>query len=1784
MLPLRYSSFTKQFTVIKNRLSTLATQVATLVTNETTLSKSDKSKIQIIDDEVVKKYEDFSGLLERLFNSDTIEDSDKDSLDVDEISKCQEEISNLYIQIHSQCASLIVTESSKLDCSTSHSSSTSCSNENSYVRLPTLNLGVFSGQPEKWIAFHSLFESTVHTNNKLSQVEKFTYLLSCLTNEPLNIIKSLPITAENYTIAYDQLVKRYNNTRLLISLHINKIMDLTSMNHSSVKQLRHFLSIFQENSSALHALGYDLTKESIFITSFLLRKFDHDFRSKFERSREDCTEMPTLTELIEFIETECIQLEAANLTQSSSQSQTFQPKSKFGQFHAKVPNNTKTALIASNQSCNFCNNNDHSIYKCDKFKQLSIEERVKFAKENSICNNCLGKHNVRNCRSNHSCQVCHRRHHSLLHLGNQSSSHSDAKPSSTSAQSSKDHRGQSQSENNQTTLFCSQSDSQLSNQTISNIDAQPNSTLPSALVGLSKTKDNVILLGTALVQVQTHSGNSLTVRAVLDSAAQQCFISASCARKLRVSNSKSTGQILGISSAFVPTKGSCELNIATMNGNIIASNHHVTILENITTHLPICRTSNNVKTRTKHLILADPDFDTPAPIDLLIGADLFADTLTGETVSLGLNMPTALNTIFGYVLIGSAPVQESSTNCSVNLLSVTNLDLHNAVQKFWSEENVPETSKLSPEEKLCESHFLETHKRCEDGKYQVRLPFKTPPNDLGDSDKHALCFFKSLENRLNQNPTIKKKYEDFMVDYENAGHMVSLPSPIPPQTKHCFLPHHFVMRDEKIRVVFNASSKTSTGASLNSMLHAGPKLHTFIPNVLFGFRRHKFVFTCDIQQMFRNIWVHPEDQLYQLIYWRNDSSQPLKIFQLKTVTYGMAPSPFLANRVIQQLINDEAAHHPLAAAALKGQIYVDDALLGSDSLEQCLLLQEDTIKLMGKGGFALRKWTSNNREILNAVPAADHGVPLQFVSTEQSSCNVLGIKWLPDQDAFTYTVSVPTLPTTKRSVLSTIARLYDPLGWITPVVFYAKSFLQIMWTKGLQWDDPLPSELSSSWESFSQQLQLLEGISIPRHVDTIACTDLQLHGFSDASEAGYCAVVFLRVQKSNGIQTHLLTSKSRVAPLKKVSLPRLELCGAHLLSKLLHYCVTELSHLTLDRVYAWCDSTVTLSWILTPAYRLKTYVANRVAEIQDTKTPINWLHVSSAQNPADCGSRGLMPSALISHHLWWTGPEWLKNSPLQIPLREFDSLPLESLPEVKAACPAALHVTENSATSDLLTRFSSWTKLIHVIAYIKRFIQNSKPNMSIKGNETKTPYLEKKVCKNTQPSFQELDQATKQVLRLVQQESFQKEISILLEKKPLTTSLKRLSPFLDEEGLLRIGGRLSNSSLRYNAKHPILLPKRHFITNMIIDHYHRQYLHCGAHQLQTLLVQKYWILSARSAIRSRIFKCISCYRSKPTFNPPKMADLPGPRVSPTKPFLTSAVDFAGPFSVKLHNLRRLQHVKIYLCLFICLSTKAVHLEVAMDLTAECFIGCLTRFISRRGQITNLHSDNGTNFTGAARKIRETVEILTKESPTKNYLERENITFHFIPPRAPHFGGLWERAVQSAKKHMRRVIGDQVLTIEEFTTLVCRVEAMLNSRPLTPMSSDPSDLDVLTPGHFLTGGPLVSLPEIDQTNTPMNRLRRWRLLQSFAQHIWKRWHREYLHTLQNRPKWTNSQKNFEIGDLVLVHEDNVSPLQWKRGRVTKVIPGRDQVVRVVEVKTASGLFTRPTVKLSPLPVE
>ncbi|XP_054287857.1 uncharacterized protein LOC129003585 [Macrosteles quadrilineatus] len=704
-----------------------------------------------------------------------------------------------------------------------------------------------------------------------------------------------------------------------------------------------------------------------------------------------------------------------------------------------------------------------------------------------------------------------------------------------------------------------------------------------------------------VIQVFTKDGQQTVLRAVLDSASQLTLISERAVQLISASRTRAHDEIQGISGSLIHSRGIVHIDISAVNGQRLAYHHPCLVLNRITSPLPQIPVSPQVKGSLNDFVLADPCFDKPGEIDLLIGADLFALSLTGEQHFLGHNLPQVLGTIFGFVVMGIAPVATSELSIpkTVSFLTTHDGDLHSSLQRFWSIEEPPTCVKTQSEEDvLCLQHFERTHTRDNSGRYVVKLPKRPNHPLLGESCSTAQLRLKAMERKFAAQPEFKDLYSEFMDDYIKSGHMSACEQPL---SGECYyLPHHGVFKENppnsKIRVVFDGSSKTNNGVSLNDILMSGPKLQNDISDVLLYFRCHKFVFTCDIRQMYRQILVAEDDKKYQLIFWRSNPDESLQVLKLNTVTYGLNCSPFIAIRTLQQLVKDEGHSYPKASEILTKSIFYDDIIAGAESLDEALSAQNELKNLLARGGFELRKWISNAPQLLDQVPIEHKETPVELTENNEAFFSVLGLKWTPESDMLSYKVKDVEISAilTKRRILSTIAKLYDLPGFLTPVIFWAKTLIQYLWTTGLTWDEPVPNDVRTKWHSFLEELPIIQELRIPRYISTSLHTAVQLHGFSDASEKGYAAVVYLRVTDSQeNTRLYLIVSKSKVAPLKRISLPRLELCGAHLLGKLLQYSSNILSaHMKIESIYAWCDSTIVLTWIRTLPYRLKVFIAN----------------------------------------------------------------------------------------------------------------------------------------------------------------------------------------------------------------------------------------------------------------------------------------------------------------------------------------------------------------------------------------------------------------------------------------------------------------------------------------------------------------------------------------------------------------------------------------------------------------
>ncbi|XP_059223120.1 uncharacterized protein LOC131996933 [Stomoxys calcitrans] len=723
--------------------------------------------------------------------------------------------------------------------------------------------------------------------------------------------------------------------------------------------------------------------------------------------------------------------------------------------------------------------------------------------------------------------------------------------------------------------------------------------------------------------------------------------------------------------------------------------------------------------------------------------------------------------------------------------------------------------------------------------------------------------------------------------------------------------------------------------------------------------------------------------------------------------------------------------------------------------------------------------------------------------------------------------------------------------------------MQQVWLDKIDWDDALKSITLINWQNFVKNSEAIESVKIPRWIRFTPGSKVEVHGFCDASESAYGAALYIRVEHDNHqTDIFLLAAKTRVAPIKKISLPRLELCGAVLLSKLASATITNLQ-ISKFTTQFWTDSTIVLSWLRKPPCAWSTFVGNRVSEILENVGNENWRHVDSESNPADIASRGCTPSDLQDHSLWWHGPQWL--------ILPKGRWPAFQVPEDTNLEEKTVKVLATSSLEDPLIRFSSLSRAYRVIAYTLRIWRNTGSNRS----HLRVSSLE--------ITAEEIQDAKRRLLIMTQQNYFSPEYHDLRQNTRISSSssLLTLNPFIDSNGLMRANGRLVQSPvLTYDERHPILLPYEARLTQLLVKFTHRITLHGGNQLMTRVLRSEFWIFRLKPLVKKVIHNCKTCILYRKHSQSQIMASLPPERTTLSRPFNNTGVDFAGPFNIKNYSGRACVITKGYICIFVCFATKAVHLEATSDLSSQSFLAAFSRFIGRRGCPSCIYSDNGKNFVGASDIVKkDRLELFkTLRNQVSQLNAYQNLTWRFIPPGAPHMGGLWEAGVKSLKTHLRKLIPKMNFTFEELSTILARIEACLNSRPLSAASDDPNDFSPLTPGHFLIGTPILAPAEPNVSDQDLTLANRWKRLKIVSQYFCMRWKSEYLKELHRRTKWKYQQDNLRENDLVVIRDDRFPPTEWVMGRVEKTYPGIDQNTRVVDVKTPHGTLSRPITKL------
>lgn len=1132
------------------------------------------------------------------------------------------------------------------------------------------------------------------------------------------------------------------------------------------------------------------------------------------------------------------------------------------------------------------------------------------------------------------------------------------------------------------------------------------------------------------------------------------------------------------------------------------------------------------------------DSSTHQEVDILIGSDIAAKLWTGRVHKLECGL-VAMETHLGWTLSGKIPCVNTSSQKDRKTVAatVTSLYVREAcISDLWSLDILgihhPSEKMLQEDiDQATEEYFLSTVRVNSDDRFEVRLPFISEHPPLSENFTLAKMRLTSTQKKLRKDG-YTQAYHEVLTGWERDGIIEKVPS-------HCmenpgfYMPHRPVIKPGSttpVRPVFDASAKENGRCSLNECLEKGPNLIENIPSCLARFRADQVAVSGDIAKAFLQISIHEADRDFLRFVWLDDHDE-LVVYRHCRVVFGVTASPFLLEACIRLHLESTRFSHPFVEK-LRESFYVDNCLTSFENETLAREFMDVASTVMMERKFDLRGWDMTGEKA-------------------QEPINILGLLW--DKERDTLAVSNESLldmnfeKITKKVMLSAAHRIFDPIGIVSSFVLVPKLLLQQTWAEGLSWNEEVGEDIKHRFLQWISEIPLLTEIEVPRWamVKPTSAHNLSLHIFSDASKHAYASVVFLRVETESEVIVRLLAARSRVAPISKskgaTTIPRLELLAASVATRLYQTVVKDYKLQEATTTF-WTDATTVLAWIRQNE-PWNTFVMNRVKEIRLLSENCEWRHIPGVLNPADIPSRGSTLRKLIQCK-WWEGPVWLKCPPEDWPQSETEIDTVEVNKERKKTVVSATVQVADTHTDWYYKKFSDFKKIVRMIAWILRFKNNALSKTKCIGELTAEEYA----------------LAEKKVLLLVQKESFGDKSN---------TRLSTLVPFEDENGVIRLKTKVSNRPDSNDFCNPIVLPDtKHEVVRRLVMDRHKDNCHAGTQILMSIIRKEFWILGGRRSIRSVVSSCSVCKRYVLKNLEVKPTPLPENRVRDAKLFEVLGVDLAGPLLIRGDG----ECVKkVWIVLFTCAVYRAIRLEVVSSLSTDSFMQALRRFCSRNGRPKVCYSDQGTNLAG----FESACQKLDWDKIAQ-YSTARKIEWRLNPPSAPWWGGWWERMVGILKSLLRRVLGRSSVNYEELLTLISECEAIVNERPLTYVPDGDHELAVITPAMFLHELDEVGFPEYDFIG-PTDFSGRLKYRNDLKKQLRERFRSEYLGQLK-LCSTKRKEHNLKQGDIVLIGDDNVKRQQWPIGRVMELVKGNDGSVRMVRVKTASGVLSRPVQRL------
>lgn len=1665
--------------------------------------------------------------------------------------------------------------------------------------LPDISIPTFNGDPLEYNSFIGSIEHGIE-NRTDNNRDRLQYLLQYTSGQPHELVKSC-IHMEpsvGYTKAKQMLKEFFGDDFKIAEAYIKEALDWQTIKPEDGTALQSFALFLTGCYNAMTDVNYmedlDNTSNLRALANKLPYKLKEAWR-KYACDLQDKTKKKVkFKDFVNFINKQVryvlhplygnIRETTTGVKDSFRQrakpqyAETFKPKKVFTtaitdpqmenktESAKQVASKTRTVQVdSSSKPCVYCKGEQHNLQICRKLKDKPHKDKIEFLRSIGLCFACLKHgHMSSSCKDKLHCQECSRLHPTLLHITNRDSQEETA-------------RGAAQ-------------------QFVSSALVQTTATF--SMTGAGKED---CILPIVPVRVKAQKGTkTVTTYAFLDQGSSATFVTESLIKQLKLN-----GRITKISlrtmgnESVVNTCIVTGLEVSSLDGSQFIKLSEVYAQD----HIPVSK--NNIPSqedvdRWSHL--TEVKLPTiQADVGLLIGVNVPKAMEPLKVVNSVDNGPYAVRTILGWTVNGplrsggDMSGRNRSAQVTVNRISVARLEELWQLQfkQDFPDAGQDENLEMSKEDRQF-LNMVSQSAKLEDGHYSICLPVRSKALCLPSNREVAVQRALNLQKRFTRDVKFYEEYVAYMDDILKKGYAIKL------NDAECkslegrtwYLPHHGVRHPvkQRLRVVFDCGASFQ-GTSLNQHLLQGPDLTSSLVGVLLRFRQEIVAVMADVEAMFHQVRVSKEDTDLLRFLWWSDGNYKEKLAEHKMLVhiFGATSSPSVASFALQKCATDfEREFGQEAARTVKKNFYVDDCLKSIAEEDAAITLCSDLRNMLAKGGFRLTKWSSNSRKLLNSIPDEERAQGFKVLNPDESNLpmeRALGIQWCAESDQFKFKINLKNRPNTRRGLLSLLSSIFDPLGFVAPVILCAKKILHDLCRRKYGWDEYLPEDVIKSWNKWVADLQRLDDFGVDRSIKSKqfgAPVFAQLHHFADASEDAYGTASYLLLRNASGeTQSTLVMAKARVAPLKCPTIPRMELIAATVAVKMDKLLKKELEVELHESVF-WTDSTAVLKYLNSEGTRFKTFVSNRISVILSHSHIRQWRYVNTTLNPADHVSRGQTVAAFLKCGDWLSGPSFLFCSEDQWPknpdprMLDFDDL------EVKRE--AQTHVIQmqglKDAVDQLMNHYSSWTKLKRAVAWFMK-LKSLLKELIAKRKEASTMSEEirmsqfKKAFKGKNLTCDDLSKAEMEIVKYCQKQSFEQDLAMLKEHQRVKKkgSLYKLTPVL-QDGVIRVGGRLSRAAMPDDAKQQVILPKESHITQLVLRHTHDVTAHAGRNHMLAHLRQKFWIPGANGAIRRFLSKCVTCKRLHGSTGKQIMADLPKCRILPDDPpFTKVGVDYFGPFLVK----RGRSQVKRYGVIFTCLTTRAVHLEVASSLDTDACLNAIRRFLARRGQVKEMYSDNGTNFRSANSELKKAIKEWNSSMIIKS-LQQRGIQWHFNPPAGSHHGGSWERLIRSVRKILNVTVKEQLLDEEGLHTLLCEAEAIINSRPITKESSDPNDLEALTPNHLLLLKVKPELPPGIFNKDAQYVNRRWRQIQYLADIFWKRWCKEYLMQLQERQRWTTPKRNFHVGDVVLIVDDTAPRNSWPLGRIVETFPDQKGLVRQVKVKTKTNELCRPVTKL------